>query len=310
MLPYKNVWIGSTRVGLMPLLPAHSGIKVEDSPDLPQVMSPNVEEEQIHETTSVKQPSPDDESQPRIKEERKEEGVTPKSEAATVRTKDERAEPDSEDSLRPEQMGEELHRLIAEFPPSADSTPRQLDEQRGATAPCPPSEFDGPYAPRRSTRKRGRAVSPDPFLFHQTTWLEHDREAAAHEEPVTQIRQELSTIQANLETLRTRLGQVADLRDAHGLREGQRTLTTRIAEVEECISVQNLRELMRRITRLEAQVGGNHGGVLGETIRACHLRLDSQTAVLKELQASIRPRDWYRDLSEQESDEETRQTVS
>ena len=127
---------------------------------------------------------------------------------------------------------------------------------------------------------------------------------------MTQIRQELFTIQANLETLRTRLGQVADLRDAQGLREGQRTLTTRIAEVEECVSVQNLREFMRRITRLEAQVGGNHGGVLGETIRACHLRLDSQTAVLEELQARIRAQGWYHDLSEQESDEEIRQIVS
>ena len=113
--------------------------------------------------------------------------MTPKSEAATVGTKDEPAEHDSEDSLRPEQMGEELRRLIAEFPPSADSTPRQLDEQRGATDPCTPREFDGPYAPRRSTRSRGRAVSPDPLLFHHTIWLEHDREAAAREEPVTQI---------------------------------------------------------------------------------------------------------------------------
>ena len=107
--------------------------------------------------------------------------MTPKSEAATVGTKDEPAEYDSEDSLRPEQMGEELRRLIADFPPPADSTPRQLDEQRGATAPCPPREFDGPYAPRRSTRYRGRAVSADPFLLHQTIWLEHDREAAAHD---------------------------------------------------------------------------------------------------------------------------------
>ena len=125
--------------------------------------------------------------------------------------------------------------------------------KRGATAPRTPREFDGPYTPRRSTRSRGRTASPDQFLLHQTIWLEHDREAAAHEEPVTQIRQELLTIQATLETLRTRLGHVADLRDAQGLREGQRTLTTRIAEAEECISAQNLREFMRRILRLEAQ---------------------------------------------------------
>ena len=119
----------------------HSGAKAEESPDPPQVMSPNVEEEQIHETTSVKRPSPDAESEPRIKEERKEEDVTPKSEAATVGSKDEPAELDSEDSLRPKQMGEELRRLIVEFPPSADSTPRQLDEQRRATAPCTPREL-------------------------------------------------------------------------------------------------------------------------------------------------------------------------
>ena len=150
-------------------------------------MSPNVEEEQTHDITSVKKPSPDDEPQPRDKEERKEEDVTPKSDAATVGTKDEPAEHDSEDSLRPEHMREELRRLIAEFPPSAESAPPQLDGQRGVTAPCTPREFDGPYAPRRSTRSRGRAASSDPLMFHHAIWLEHDREASAYEEPVTQI---------------------------------------------------------------------------------------------------------------------------
>ena len=100
-------------------------------------------------------------------------------------------------------------------------------------------KFDGPYAPRRSTRSRSRVISPDPLLFHDTIWLEHDREATAHEEPMMQIRGELSTIQTHLETLRTRVGQVADLRHAQGLRDGQRTLTTR-AVVEECMSMQNL----------------------------------------------------------------------
>ena len=294
----------------MPLLPGTLGLRLRDHLARRKTFSPNMGEEQIHETMSATRPSQDDESQPRIKEERKEESVTPKSEAATVGTKDEPAERDSEDSLRPEQMADELRRVIAEFPPSADSTPRQQDEQRGATASCPHREFDGPCAPRRSTRSRSRAISPDPLLFHNTIWLEHDREAAAHEEPLTQIREELSTIQANLETLRTRVGQVADLRDAQGLREGQRTLTTRIAEVEDCISAQNLREFMRRIMRLEAQVGGNHGGVLGEAIRACHLRLDNQNAMMEEFQARIRARDWCHDLSEQESDEEIRRIVA
>ena len=56
-------------------------------------------------------------------------------------------------------------------------------------------------------------------MFHTTIWLEHDREASAHEEPIAQIRQQVSTMQANLEKLRTRVGQIADLRDAQGLRD-------------------------------------------------------------------------------------------
>ena len=108
-------------------------------------------------------------------------------------------------------------------------------------------------------------------------------------------------------TLRTRVGQIADLRDAQGLREGQRTLTARIAEVEECNSAQTLREFVRRIMRLEAQVGGNLGRVLGEA-RACHVRLDNQNATMDDFHARIRARD--HDLSEQESDEEIRQIVA
>ena len=62
--------------------------------------------------------------------------------------------------------------------------------------------------------------------------------------------------------------------------------------------------------RLEAQVGGNHGGVLGEAIRACHVRLDNQNAIMDDFHARIRARDWYHDLSEQESDEEIQQIVA
>ena len=110
-------------------------------------------------------------------------------------------------------------------------------------------------------------------------------------------------MQANLETLRTRVGQVADLRDAQGIREGQRVLSTRLAEVEECISVQNVREFMRRIMRLEAQIGGNHGGVMGETVRSCLARLDGQAVELEDFRARLRTQEWYHDLSEQGSDE-------
>ena len=44
-------------------------------------------------------------------------------------------------------------------------------------------------------------------------------------------------MQANLETLRTQVGNIEGLRDLNGLREGQQVLATRISEVEECISV-------------------------------------------------------------------------
>ena len=142
--------------------PCHSGVKIEDSSNPPQVMSPNVGEEQVHDTMSASRLFPEDESQSRMKEERKEEDVTPKPEAATVGTKEEPAEHDSEDSFRPEHVAEELQRLIAEFPPAVDPASQQpIHEQReGATAPEVFREIDGPYAPRRSTRYRGRPVVP------------------------------------------------------------------------------------------------------------------------------------------------------
>ena len=65
---------GLVNVGLLPLLPS-TGEGTEKSADPPQVISPNVEENQPHESTSVKPTLPDDKSQPRTKEERKEEDV-------------------------------------------------------------------------------------------------------------------------------------------------------------------------------------------------------------------------------------------
>ena len=54
---------------------------------------------------------------------------------------------------------------------------------------------------------------------------------------MTQIRQELWTMQANLETLRTCIGEVAGLCDVHGLHEGQHVLATRMNEVEKNASL-------------------------------------------------------------------------
>ena len=90
-------------------------------------------------------------------------------------------------------------------------------------------------------------------MFGTTIWLEHDQEASAraNEEPIEQLRDRVRTMEHNLETLRTRLTQVADLRDAQGIREEHRALAPRLTEVEECASVQTLREFMSKIHRLE-----------------------------------------------------------
>ena len=139
-------------------------------------MSPNVGEEQTHDDKQVNDTLqddrllPEDESQSRTKEERKEEEVTPKSEPATAKVKEEVGDHDSEDSFRPEHIAEELQKLIAEFPPAVDPVP-QREAREGATAPEPLREMDGPYAPRRSIKYRGRPVSPEPLMFHTTIWM-------------------------------------------------------------------------------------------------------------------------------------------
>ena len=114
-----------------------------------------------------------------------------------------------------------------------DPVPQQ--QREGATAPEASREIDGPYSPRRSTRYCGRAVSPDPLMFHTTISLEHDPAAEAD---------------------------------------------------------------------------GNHGGVIGEAIRACHLRLDNHNAMLDDFYARMRTQDWYHDLSERESEEEGQQAIA
>ena len=320
-------------------VPCHSRLEIDETSNPQQVMSPNVEEEPIYDHEQVPdilpedQLLPKDEPQSRVKEERKDEEVTPKSEPATVETKEELSDQDvgdqdsdnlreelqrrfdefpphdSEDSLGPEHVAEELRRLAIEFALVVESVPQHAPRE-GATAPEAFWENNVPYAPRRSRRYRGRPVSPDPLMFPTTIWLEHDQEASArvHEEPIEQLRDRVCTMEANLETLRTRLTQVADLRDAQGLREGQRALTARLTEMEECASVQTLREFMTKILRLETLVCGEHGGIIGEAMRACNVRLDNHKATMDDFYARIRTQEWYHDLSEQESEEGMQQS--
>ena len=153
---------------------------------------------------------------------------------------------------------------------------------------------------------------PTHSCFTQLFWLEHDQEASAraHEEPIEQLRDRVCAMEANLETLRTRLAQVADLRDAQGLREDHRALIARLTEMEECASVQTLREFMTKILRLESMVCREHGGIIGEAIRACNRRLDNHRATMDDFHARISIQDWYHDLCDQEDDEEARQSTT
>ena len=76
-------------------------------------------------------------------------------------------------------------------------------------------ENRGPHAPQRSGRYQGRLQSPDPSMFRSTIWVSHDQEASAcaRDDSVEHLRdQSVYAIEHNLETLRTRLTQVADLR--------------------------------------------------------------------------------------------------
>ena len=68
-------------------------------------------------------------------------------------------------------------------------------------------------------------------MFHTTIWSEHDQEAVAHEEPVEQLRDHVSALEANIQTLRTRVPQIADLQDAH--RNGGVQLSTDSSRIRE-----------------------------------------------------------------------------
>ena len=132
-------------------------------------------------------------------------------------------------------------------------------------------------------------------------WSMIRRQVSAHEEPIEQLRDRVRTMEHNLETLRTRLTQVADLRDAQGIREDHRALVTRLTEVEECASVHTLREFMSKIHRLESMLSGEERQSVHATggLTIIEPRWD-------DFYAQISTQDWYHDLSDQEDNEENR----
>ena len=230
---------------------------------------------------------------------------------------------DSEDSFSQERVADELRRLTETQQPAPSGAPYQSPEggatapvSEGATAPtsarnrqgatAPESARDredsGSHAPQRSGRYQGKLRSPDPYLFNSTIWIRHDSGASAraHEDPMDQMRDRVYAMEHNLETLRTRLTQVAGLRDAQDVQEDHRAIVAQLNEVEECASVHTLREFMPKILRLESMLSGENGGAIGEAIRACNRRIDNHRDVMDDFYARISIQDWYHDISDQE----------
>ena len=105
------------------------------------------------------------------------------------------------------------------------------------------------------------------------------------------MQERLMCVEHNIETLRTRVTQVADLRDAQGIRRDQDTIVARINEIEEYASAHTFRDFMRKIQRLETMLVENGGGTVGEAIRVCSRRIDQHQALLEEMRNYVRTQD-------------------
>ena len=164
------------------------------------------------------------------------------------------------------------------------------------------SQEYGPYASQGARRARG-CRSPDPFLFSSAIFLEHDAEAGeAQDDPMKHLRSRLMCVEHNIETLRTRLTQVVDLRDTQGIRQDHRTIVARLDEVEEYASANTFREVMTKIQRLESMLVNNNGGTIGEAIRVCTGRIDQQLASLDDVRSRIQAQDGNWEWSEENSE--------
>ena len=232
----------------------------------------------------------------------------------SVKQEEHTPEPDSEDSFTPERVIEEAQRFLNAQGPrisahtqseaERETAPPQTTQGERVSVPEASREMGyGPYAPQGTRRARDRGRSPDPFMFTDSIFLEHDAEAsAARDDPMGQLRSRLMCVEHNIETLRTRLTQVVDLRDTQGIRQDHRTIVARLDEVEEYASANAFREFMSKIQRLESMLVGNGGGTVGEAIRVCTRRIDQQQASLDDVRNRTRAQDENREWSEENSE--------
>ena len=253
-----------------------------------------------------------------------EESETRRESSASVKQEEQAPDPDSEDSFTPEKAAEVIQRPL-EAQESRTGEHEQFDEERGISSPymiprervpgseTPRGQEYGPYAPQGVRRTRRRYDSPDPFMFNTTIFIEH--EAIANEmqnDPIGSMHSRLRCVEHNIETLRTRLTQVFDVRDTQGIRRDHRAIATRLDEVEEYASASSFREFMTKIQRLESMLSSDGGGTVGEAIRRCTRRIDQQQAILDDVQSRVRAQEasmeWSDENSENVSGRENRTT--
>ena len=98
-------------------------------------------------------------------------------------------------------------------------------------------------------------------MLNTTIFLEHDADVnEMRDDPIGSLHNRLRCVEHNVETLRTRLTQVVDLRDTQGIRRDHRAIAARLDEVEEYASASTFREFITKIQRLESMLL-NDGGV-------------------------------------------------
>ena len=233
---------------------------------------------------------------------------------ASVKQEEHAPEPDSEDSFTPERAVEAIQRLL-EAQESRTGEREHLEEEREVSSPhvnprerVSGSETSrgqeyGPYAPQGARRARRRYDSPDPFLFNTTIFLEHDADVnEMRDDPIGSLHNRLRCAEHNVETLRTRLTQVVDLRDTQGIRRDHRAIAARLEEVEEYASASTFREFITKIQRLESMLLNDGGGTIGEAIRLCTRRIDQQQATLDDVRSRVRAQEANMEWSEGNSE--------
>ena len=308
-------------------------------PDPTQVMSPNMDGSlaeasvpassgSTSQVTSRVKNEPQTKDEPALSEEtklddhapnpemKKEQRESEKEEEAATSAKQEEHPPESDSEpdnhsesdledpmMMRERVIQELHRLVdaRNRRVSAQTSPN-AEEETSASQTTSRERGCGPYS-SHPRRLRGRYPSPDPYLFSDTIFLEHEPDpSTARDNPMRDMQERLMCVEHNIETLRTRVTQVADLRDAQGIRRDQDTIVARLNEVEEYASAHTFREFMSKIQRLESMLVGNGGGTVGEAIRVCSRRIDQQQALLDEMRNRARTQDTNVEGSDENSD--------